>query len=247
MDHVLGYLGSYKYLAMFGIIFLCGVGLPIPEEVTLIASGLFVGWGQADFFLASAACVAAILAGDSVIFFLGRHYGYRFLRFILSPERLKKAQDSFHRHSQKTVFFARFFAGIRIGVYAYAGAHRMSWFRFALLDLAGALISGPTSIWLGKFAAEKMGSPEEAIAQAQELTRGFHHWILAGIAALALLAVGFWVARRHRSALFSLLRRSPAPAAEPATATPPADTPGRADRSGERPRSAAPEARSGSA
>lgn len=198
MDHVLEYVGNYKYLAMFGILFLCGVGLPLPEEVTLIASGLFVGWKQADFFYASVACVSAIIAGDSVIFFLGRHFGYHFLRFILSPERLEKAKSSFHRHSYKTVFFARFFAGIRIGVYAYAGAHRMSWFRFAFLDFLGAMISGPTSIWIGKFAAEQVGSPEQAALRAQELLRNFHYWIFAGIAVIVLAVIGVWLVRRRR-------------------------------------------------
>ena len=59
IDGVIEYLRRYKYLAMFSILFLCGLGLPIPEEVTLIASGLFVGWDEADFLYSSIACVAA--------------------------------------------------------------------------------------------------------------------------------------------------------------------------------------------
>ena len=35
-------LQSYKSLAMFGVLFLCGLGLPVPEEITLLASGLAV-------------------------------------------------------------------------------------------------------------------------------------------------------------------------------------------------------------
>ena len=40
-----GFLARYKYLAMFGVLLLCGIGLPVPEEVTLILSGLAVGTG----------------------------------------------------------------------------------------------------------------------------------------------------------------------------------------------------------
>ena len=61
--NVLGWISKLKYAAMCGILFLCGVGLPIPEEVTLVTSGLLVGWKEADFFLASGACILGILAG----------------------------------------------------------------------------------------------------------------------------------------------------------------------------------------
>src|SRR5262245_44465315 len=68
MSMILDWLLDLRYLAMFGILFLCGVGLPIPEEVTLVGSGLLVGWGEAEFIWASVACVLGILAGDSIIF-----------------------------------------------------------------------------------------------------------------------------------------------------------------------------------
>ena len=39
---VLDILVEHPYFYMFAILFLCGLGLPIPEEVTLIAAGLLV-------------------------------------------------------------------------------------------------------------------------------------------------------------------------------------------------------------
>src|SRR5262245_11635512 len=140
MDTVLDFLSQFKYLAMFGILFMCGLGLPIPEEVTLIGSGLLVGWGEADFWLASIASVLGILAGDSIIFGLGYFYGRRFLNsrpmhLLLSPRRQVKVGRFFQKHGKKAVFFARFFAGVRIGVYAYAGSQRIGWLRFWSLDL----------------------------------------------------------------------------------------------------------------
>jgi membrane protein DedA with SNARE-associated domain len=49
MSGILDFLAEYKYGAMFGILFLCGLGLPVPEELTLAASGLLVGWDKAVF------------------------------------------------------------------------------------------------------------------------------------------------------------------------------------------------------
>jgi membrane protein DedA with SNARE-associated domain len=182
-------------LAMFVILFLCGCGLPLPEEIPLIASGVVVGFGKTDFWSASVACVAGILAGDALIFLVGRYVGTRypksvFVRFINNP----KIEGFFAKHGKKTVFFARFFAGVRMGVYAYAGQHGMKFPRFIALDLLGALISGPTSIWLGKYAAERLGdTPEKALAHAQELLHDYKPLIVGGIVLLIAFIIGFAV------------------------------------------------------
>ena len=70
---------EYRYFAMFGILFVSAMGVPIPEEPLLIASGLSVGWGDSQYHLAVAACVAGILAGDMWVYFLGRRGGRWFL------------------------------------------------------------------------------------------------------------------------------------------------------------------------
>jgi membrane protein DedA with SNARE-associated domain len=202
---LLDVLKDYKYFAMFGILVLCGLGLPIPEEATLVISGLLVGWGGADFWLASAACVIGILVGDTVVFALGRFYGRRFLeirlmRRVLTEKRQRKIGAIFARHGSKAVFGARFFAGIRIGVYAYAGQHGMSFFRFLLLDLLGALISGPTSIWLGKFAARTIADPADAEAFAKRILTTGQHWIYVVAALVALVFFLRWLLRRRQAA-----------------------------------------------
>lgn len=250
MNVVLDYLQKYTYFAIFGILFLCGLGLPIPEEVTLIGSGLIVGLGQADFYVASTVCVFAIIVGDSIPFFLGRFYGQRFLSWMLSPERLEKAKGAFEGHRLKTVFFARFVAGFRIPVYAYAGANKMSWFTFAFFDFLGAMISGPTSVWLGKYAMEKVTDGEKdpklalekAVKKAQDLSGEFHNWLLllVGIAAVVfiLLQVHKWVNRR----MLSSAKTDESNPSEPSAATTPdgglsdaetadAETPERSDNS----------------
>ena len=203
MDTLEALLRRFRYVAMFGVLFLCGIGLPLPEEVTLLASGLAVGWGWADYVLASLACVAGILAGDCIIFGLGRYWGRTFMysratRWIFTRKRQAKVRRLFSQHHSKTVFLARFFAGIRIVVYAYAGQHGMSWGRFLLLDLLGALISGPTSIAIGWFAAVRIADPEDARAFARGiLTRGTH-WLYLAIAVVILLCLGIWLWRRRR-------------------------------------------------
>ena len=76
-------LGAYLWL--FTILLLCGFGLPIPEDISLIAAGYFRGAASRAFLPVStstsafAVCFAAVLAGDTIAFFFGRRYGRRVL------------------------------------------------------------------------------------------------------------------------------------------------------------------------
>lgn len=203
MSFVAGLLQEYRYLAMFGVLLCCGLGLPIPEEVTLLASGLAVGWGEADFWLASAACVAGILVGDSIIFALGRYHGrtlmnHRATRWIFTRKRQARVRALFSRHRTKTVFAARFFAGLRMVVYAYAGQHGVSWPRFLALDLLGALLSGPTSIAIGWWAAS-VATRDEAEGYALRVLDTGRHWLYLTLAVVVLAVLGRWLYRRRLS------------------------------------------------
>jgi len=207
---LLAWLQEYQYLAMFGVLFLCGIGLPIPEEVTLISSGVIVGFGLADFWIASVVCVAAILIGDSIIFFTGRKLGQSFPdSWFIRAINNRKVHRQFKKHGTKAVFFARFLAGVRIGVYAYAGQQGMRWPKFLFLDLLGALISGPTSVFFGMWAAEKLleddspgGKPDPlaALQKAEAIYEEYKYIVLLVIAALLAIVIAYAVykIRRYR-------------------------------------------------
>ena len=216
LDSLLDLLEHYKYLAMFGVLLACGLGLPLPEEVTLIASGLAVGWETANFWFASLACVLGILAGDACIFAMGRYHGRRFLqsrpmRFLLNEKRQARIDALFARRGNAAVFFARFIAGLRIGVYAYAGQHGMGWVRFLILDLLGAMVSGPTSIWVGAYAARKLADPDQAVAEAKRMLHEGSYVIYAIVGVVLLVSLGhwWWSHRGERRA------RKPKPTPEP--------------------------------
>ena len=202
---LIDWLTQYQYLAMFGVLFLCGVGLPIPEEVTLIGSGVIVGFGLANFWLASLVCILAILIGDSIIFFTGRKLGQSFPdSWFIRAINNKKVHRQFEKHGNKAVFFARFLAGVRIGVYGYAGQHGMRWPKFIFLDLLGALISGPTSVFFGWWAAKTLApgeTPEAALEKAMELFEEYKPVVLLVIAGLVAIIVlyAIYKTRRYRT------------------------------------------------
>ena len=147
--------GEFSYLAPFVILLLCGVGLPLPEEVTLIGSGILLYRGEVEFLPIVGVCSAAILLGDSVPYWLGRRYGMSALRIrwvarLVHPERFDRLRQRFADHGNVFTFVCRFFAGIRIPGYFVAGTMGMGYGRFLLLDALGVAISVPISIYLGQ-------------------------------------------------------------------------------------------------
>jgi membrane protein DedA with SNARE-associated domain len=193
-DWVGGLFTRFNYIAPFTVLLLCGVGLPLPEEVTLIGSGILLHRGEVEFLEISLTCSAAILLGDSIPFWLGRRYGmsalqHRFMRRILHPERLSKLEERFRQHGDWATFVCRFFAGVRIPGYILAGSMRMSYPRFQLLDSLGVLISVPASIYLGKVFGSSMDQLKHKLGDLH---------LLLGFLVLSLVFVMLWRARGRR-------------------------------------------------
>jgi membrane protein DedA with SNARE-associated domain len=217
---IIAFLSTWGLVGTFLILYLSGLGLPIPEEVTLLASGYVASTGAFSPWTASAVAVAGILLGDSTIYYIGRRWGRHALdgplRRMLTPERVARAEDAFHRRKDWFLFGARFVAGVRVVAYFTAGMLRVSYWRFLFLDTLGALISGPTSV----FAAWYLGTYLE-LEDIERLFRHYRNWVFVGLLLLVLLAL---VARiLYRDFKASMLPQQPAPASQPA----PLDEPSR--------------------
>src|SRR6186997_822278 len=113
-NSVIHILSTWGLVGTFVILYLSGLGLPIPEEVTLLAAGYVASTGAFSPWTASAVAVVAILLGDSTIYWIGRHWGRRALagplRRLVSPERVTRAEQSFRGRRNWFVFAARFVA-----------------------------------------------------------------------------------------------------------------------------------------
>jgi membrane protein DedA with SNARE-associated domain len=186
---------EFHYLAPFTVLLLCGVGLPLPEEVTLIGSGILVHRypDEVGFWQITAVCSFAILLGDSVPYWLGRRYGVaalrvKWVRRILHPERFARVQARFEEHGNWATFLFRFFAGIRVPGYFIAGVMGMRYTRFLLLDFLGVLISVPISIYLGMLFGSSMD-------ELQSKVHDFH--LLLGFLALSLVLILLVRSRRQ--------------------------------------------------
>lgn len=190
------------YLAVFIALLLCGAGIPLPEDITLVAGGVIAGLGYASVHVMFGVGMAGVLIGDAGMFLLGHHFGARILKIrfiarVLTPERYAKVQEKFERYGNRMMFIARFLPGMRTAVFITAGStHRVSFLRFFLLDGAAALISVPLWVYLGYFGADN----HEWLAMW--IRRGQNGlWLFSGVVLLAVLAL--WWRHKRRVACAS--------------------------------------------
>ena len=166
------------------------MGVPLPGESALIVAGVLASRGRLQIELVIAVAAAAAIVGDNIGFWIGRRGG-RWLLELPGPLRhhrervLARGEEIFQRHGGKTVFFGRWFSGLRIASAWLAGVNRMSWPTFLVYNAAGG-IAWAISVGLLAYVAGN---------SAERLLSTFG---IAGLAGLAVVIVLLLVWRRRR-------------------------------------------------
>ncbi len=201
-DSLVETIAQYPYLGVALVFAICGLGLPLPEELVLMAGGYVCAKfpEQASVGIMMAWCAGSILAFDLLPLVLGRIFGarllrIRWLRVVVTRRRLAEFDRWFRRRGDLVIFFARFLAGIRTIAFFTAGVMKMPLRRFLLLDGLGISILVPTMTLLGYHGA---GVIDEIITRVQAVERGLL-WLLLG-AGLVLGVVWLWRRRKRRLA-----------------------------------------------
>ncbi|HUY32226.1 MAG TPA: DedA family protein [Pirellulales bacterium] len=135
-----------RYLGITIPIILTGMGLPVPEEILVIAAGIASNAGTFEPLTALAACLVGAVAGDCVSYTIGYYFGRALLRDrhwfsrLLTVEREQKVEKLFQQHGLKAFLGARFLIGLRSPMYMTAGILRISFRWFLLVDAISAAL-----------------------------------------------------------------------------------------------------------
>jgi membrane protein DedA with SNARE-associated domain len=219
-----GMHGPAAYATIFGVLVACGLGLPLPEDISLIMGGYLAFSGAVKLPVMMAVGFVGILAGDSLIYLAGRRVGDRvaggrgFFARIVTPEKRARVEKLFQGHGEKIVMLARFLPGVRAVTYFTAGSARMRYLHFIFFDGLAALASAPLLVYLGyRFGGE-----------LELLAKKVRDGQIAVIAVIVAALVGYFLFRRWRN---SVQKRETveAPAAKAVVPAPPPPTarPGR--------------------
>jgi membrane protein DedA with SNARE-associated domain len=194
------------YLVLFGLLFACGLGLPLPEDIPLLCAGFLISQGKMHWVHASIVAWLGIMGGDCVLYSLGKRFGLNItrVRFVgkhLTQERILRAEQLFDRYGIWVVGVGRMFAGVRGAMVVAAGATRFNFIKFIIADGLATVVSGGLFLILGHWLGKKLGS----VGAIKDHLRGAEHWIYASVlVVLLLLALYFWYRHTRRKALADL-------------------------------------------
>ena len=196
-------LADHGYGLLFAAVFLETVGIPIPAALALLIAGGASARGSLGIWPAYAGALAAMLAGDTLMFLAGRYTGWWLLgvlcRLSLNPEScMLRAADSFYKRGRSMLVFAKFVPGINSIAPPMAGSMNMRLGQFLTLDLAGAALYVSAYFWVGYLFSDALGA----------ITRGYQAfgtvvgWVFAAaVAAYAGAQVWLLVKARRLGAV----------------------------------------------
>ena len=192
IDH---FITSFGYWAVFTLIALESLGVPLPGETALIFAGTYAGHTHnlSPWAIFAVAAAAAII-GDNIGYWIGDKGGYRLLRRYghyvrVDESKMKIGRYLFDRYGGRVVFFGRFVSVLRTYAAFLAGTNRMRWRRFLVFNAAGGIV------WAAiyTFAAYWAGNTLRHVS-------GVLNLMLAGVAVIVIVGV-ILVVRRQASRL----------------------------------------------
>ncbi len=196
MDTALQLVSQYGHLALFCLLVLGIVGLPVPDETLLTFSGYLIYSGHLHFLPTLLVAFAGSACGITLSFIIGRTGGlfliHKYGRYVhITPERLQKVHEWFERVGRWGLFIGYFIPGVRHFTAVVAGTSELEYPVFAVYAYGGALVWVTTFLMLGFFLGEQWSRLGEQIQERGELVVG-----LAVAAALLFYGTRYWRKRR---------------------------------------------------
>ena len=198
LDFILNFYGPTPYLIIFGVLLACGLGLPIPEDITLFVAGTLSYYGVVNLAGIMVLSYLGVMLGDSAMYWLGAKYGRKitrrwFFAKLLPEERLLDVSKRLQKRGNRLIFLARFMPGFRAPIFFSAGTLHMPYRVFFFYDGLAALLSVPLIVGTVYYFGDKL---EEIIHVIQRV----EHGIALSIFAVIGFFIAKWAIRKRREA-----------------------------------------------
>jgi membrane protein DedA with SNARE-associated domain len=192
MDAVFQWISTYGYPAIFVLLTLGVVGIPIPDETLLVFCGYLISKGKMNPFVAWIFALMGSWCGISLSYFIGRTFGigvvHKFGKYLhLDEERLAKIHQWFDRIGHWALLFGYYIAGVRHFTAIVAGTSRLGFPSFMAYAWTGGLLWVTTFLTLGYFLGENWQRVAEIV----------HHDIVEVSIVLIVVAIGYYWWRKR--------------------------------------------------
>ncbi len=195
METVFQLISQYGLIAVFFLLMMGIVGLPVPDETLLTFSGYLIYRGQFHFLPTILTAYAGSICGITISYTIGRTGGifliHKYGPYVhLTKERLDRIHGWFERMGRWALFFGYFMPGVRHFTAVVAGSSELEPHVFALFAYSGGLVWVLTFVSLGYFLGDQWSRMDEEI-------HGVLLWLT--IAAIAAARVYWWLRRRKKN------------------------------------------------
>ena len=179
------------YAGIFILLILGEIGLPFPEDATLILSGFFIAQKVTRPLPTIMVVYCGLLLTDFSLYWVGKKYGrkvveHRRFHRILSAERLLTLEEKFKKWGIYVVFVGRHFLGIRAQIFLAAGVMRMSTLKFIMADAASAILTMTLMVGIGFLGGNSIEILQKDVKRIEHI----------GILILAILFTG-WIVYKY--------------------------------------------------
>ena len=167
---VSGIINQFPYIGLFMLLILGGMGLPFPEDATLILCGFLISTEVVKPVPVLLVVYAGLLISDFFIFLVGNKYGSAvinhpvFHKFI-SSERLKFIEDQFAKKGIWLIIAGRHLAVLRAQIFLAAGVMKMSPLKFFAADAVSAVFTMTLMIGAGYVGGNSLEIIKKDITQ----------------------------------------------------------------------------------
>ncbi len=154
-------VAHHPYLGLAILIIPSGLGLPIPEDISLLVAGYlcYKNPMDASLWVMIPWAMFLVLGSDLLLFYIGRAVGESivnvpFLKRVFTVQRLQMCQELFEAHGGKILFAGRFMPGLRAPLFFTAGHLKVPPWKVILYDGGAAVLSVPTIILVAWYFGE---------------------------------------------------------------------------------------------
>ncbi|MBC7189083.1 DedA family protein [Candidatus Aerophobetes bacterium] len=146
MIELKGLIGHVPYLGLFLLLILGGIGLPFPEDATLILCGFLISTDVIKPVPAMLVVYLGVLTADVFLYFVGKKYGrmivtHRKFKKIMTPERLAWLENKFNKRGVIIILLGRHFVGLRAQIIIVSGVMKLSFLKFLIADGISSLFT----------------------------------------------------------------------------------------------------------
>jgi membrane protein DedA with SNARE-associated domain len=208
MTDMLAVISRHGYVFLAVVCFAEAVGLPLPAALAILTAGAVAAYGQLHFYLVFGIALLTMIAGDVILYFMGRVSGWALLGFLCrlsaNPETcILRSAEYFYRRGKQTLLFAKFIPGINTMSPPLAGSMKMRLGDFLQYDAMGAALYVGAYALAGYLFSDALRAITRGLRSA-----GFAAEVVFGIGLAAYIVYRIWVYRKYR--LLDVIPRVPA-------------------------------------